>query len=377
MNQIQKVVTTFGGGGRDVYMLQVGRLMKNTPDTTRVGIVAAILSQYRDELIRNKCATRNPLLCNAVSLYNWMSMYYPKVLDVVLPVTDIHPGINLMLLILDPNSPITIDMLVGTKERDAPVYISQGWGGTELCMDPYKEWSDYLDKASSMITNGEESMNKLVGFRKNLVKSTGLDYAPSVELIANLYKDFQDTGKISGVDVYPQLTVQALYSGSKNIDRKVWQDQMRFIATCAFSGCCDAHITSGMDIDEELSQAVRFRPTQGYTSACTFTSLQNNYSSKEEYYAFLKWIFSTDLMYIPQSLNSEMATTTTAPYNGVEYGKICRTSILNNDYIKTQMVESMKGYSGPSANLTYLKQWAERDTKPKLGGKEHCFSSSK
>lgn len=350
---------TFQGGAKDQYVIQVGRLLKDSPDTLRVSVMASILTEYKIELLRDRCSRRNPLLVKAASLYNWLSLYNPQVLNVVLPITDIHPGINLMLLILDPLSPVTIEMLLGTGNNTDSVQVADGWRGCELTDNAYEDWANYLKKASSMVS-GEAVLAASNTYRNTISQNTSLDYASAVSLVNNMYNSVSKEGSLNGATVIPNATITAMYAGDKYKDRKMWQDQLRFVSTCAFSGSCDGNIVSGTDIDDELSQAVRFRPMQGYTSACTFTVLQGNYSSKDDYYAFLKWLYSTDLMYVPQSLDSRMCTSTSAPYNGVEYGKVSRTQILNNDYIKAQMVNSMKGTSKRSAALAYAMAWAGR-----------------
>lgn len=361
-----------GGGGKAnkkfMFAIQVGRQIKGSPDTMRVSMVGAILKDYRNELMRDRCARRNPLLVKAVSLYNWLSMYYPSILDSVLPITDIHPGVNLMLLILDPNSPVTVDMILGNGDSDAPVHISQGWKGIDVTNNPYTEWKDYLSKASKMLTNIDRARSNLRNFRKNVAESTKLDYSSSASLVTNMYKEFAGTGNVAGINVYPQDTVRTLYTGDMNKDRKLWQDQMRFVGTCAFSGSCDLHVVSAMDIDEELAQAVRFRPIQGYTNACVLTTINTAFEPKDDYYAYLKWLYSTDLMNMVKPLDSDMVKSTTSPYDGLEYGKINKKSILNNDHIKAQMVEAMKGSSKPSAVLTYAQEWSSKNRESSVGG---------
>lgn len=371
-NETERSTLGYSGGGsrnqKDTFNIQMGRLIKNSPDTVRVSIMASILTEYKIELIRDRCANRNPLLVKAASLYNWLSMYYPKVLNAVLPITDIHPGVNLMLLILDPGSPVTVEMLMGNKNVNDAVYISQGWRGVDITENAYGDWNKYLTNAAGMLTNNNEALTQLLTFRKNIVSSTGLDYAASVALVSNLYKDFMNSGNIAGNRVFPTETVSLMYTGEKNKDRKLWQDQLRFVATCAFSGSCEANILNGTDVDEELAQAVRFRPVQGYTSSCTLTTVNGNFMAKDEYYAFLKWLFSTDFMYFPQQLSSDLCTSTAAPYNGLEYGKVARNAILNNHFIKAEMVNSMRGLIVPSAFVTYAKEWASKSAQPMVGG---------
>lgn len=351
---------TIGGGGRDVYLLKVGKLISDSPDTVRVGIIANILNEYKNELMRDKCARRNPLLCKAASLYNWLSMYHPGVLEIVLPITDLHPGITLMLLILDPQSPITVAMLKGTGNPNDPVHIAQGWNCAEITTNPYQEWNAYLDKASSMVKNVDTTLNSLLEFRKKMVEHTRLDYSAAADAVSVLYRDFT-----SSFNVYPPKTVEVFFTGAKNVDRKLWQDQMRFVASCAFSGCCDAHIVTMNEVDDHLSQAVCFRPKQTYTAACSFTVLPDRLTNQSEYYAFLKWAFSTDFMYCPVSLNNAITSSTQAPYDGLEYSNISPKSILNNYYIRAQLLKSMHSNSPPSAQLLYGMEWLNRNNNGK------------
>ena len=343
---------TIGGGGKDVYMIRVGKLMSSSPDTLRVGIMASILNDYKNQLLYDKCARRNPLLIKAASLYNWLSMYYPNVLEVILPVTDIHPGVSLLLLLLDPQSPITVPMLCGTGNSNDPGYVAAGWAGAEITTDPYKEWTSYVNKASSMMRNIETTLGTLLEFRKKLVTGDELDYPSAASRVGSLYKE---------LNVYPPATMTAMYTGGKNTDRKLWQDQMRFVSGCAFSGVCDAHIvTTPQDVEEQLKQAVQFRPLQGYTNAATFTVMPDSLTNQDEYYAFLKWLFSTDLMYLPVSLESTIATSTKAPYDGTDYSSITPKSILNNYYIRNKLLQDMKTTTSQSAQLQYAVEWAKK-----------------
>ena len=340
------------GGGKDVYMIRVGKMMSNSPDTLRVGIVASILNDYKNQLLYDKCSRRNPLLTKAASLYNWLSMFYPNVLEVILPVTDIHPGVSLLLLLLDPQSPITVPMLCGTGNSNDPIHVANGWAGAEITTDPYKEWTSYVNRASSMMRNIEATLATLLEFRKKLVTGDELDYPSAASRVVSLYKD---------LNVYPAATMSAMYTGGKNTDRKLWQDQMRFVSGCAFNGVCDAHIiTTPQEVEEQLKQAVQFRPLQGYTNAATFTVMPDSLTNQDEYYAFLKWLFSTDLMYLPVSLDSTIATSTKAPYDGTDYSSITPKSILNNYYIRNKLLQDMKVTSTQSAQLQYAVEWARK-----------------
>jgi len=207
-----------------------------------------------------------------------------------------------------------------------------------------------------MSQNVEPSLKMLLDFRAKLVNTTNLDYAEAASVVSSLYREFVTT-----FNVYPTETAETFYVGAKNKDRKLWQDQMRFVAGCAFSGCCDAHIVTMDEVDDQLKQAVQFRPTQSYTSACTFTVLPDKLTNQDEYYAFLKWLFSTDFMYLPVSLDSAVATSTQPPYDGLMYSNISPKSILNNYYIRTQLLKSMRTSSPPPAQLVYGMEWLNRN----------------
>jgi hypothetical protein len=352
-----------GGGHKDQYIVNLGKILRDSPDTQRVFLVGCILNDYKQEMHHDKCARRNPLLTKAVSLYNWLSMYYPETLSVLLPTTDIHPGVNLMVSILDPNSILTQDLLFGTGNPTDPVHLQQGWRSADVYANPSAEWSEYVDSAAKTIPERAAFFEKINEFRNSLVRGTRLDHSDATEKILAQYRLFGDSGSLLGVKVIPDVTYKTLYEGAQFRDRKLWQDQMRFVCTCAFEGVATARF---VDDDEDLENAVRFRPTQSYTSAATMTYITNHFMAKDEYFACMKWLFSTDFMYIPDTLTGagSLSTFTSEPYNGEHKGTVKAKSILNHHRTKAQLLSAMAVPYQVSPSVVYSIQWLAGKTVP-------------
>ncbi|MDL1983178.1 MAG: hypothetical protein LWX54_03145 [Deltaproteobacteria bacterium] len=357
-----------GGNEKGAFLINVGNLIKDSPDTMRVSLLTYILVDYRNELLRNRCAIRNPLMLKAASLYNWMSMYYPDTLECILPVTDIHPGVNLMLFVLDPKSPVTDTMLFGSGDSCDDIQTYKGWGGADsICTNAAKEWQGWVDQASNLVGAGKQDYYCNINtFRNHLITSTQLDGGTSGTYMKKLYCTIQDNkgyafaGQKGGFRIFPEKTYNKMYAGSVNKDRKLWQDQLRYVATSSFAGAQEGVLVSAGALDDSFKQVVHFRPMQDYTTAATFTFTGGSYMSKDSFYLSMKWLFSTDFLYVPDSLGDDpqsLCFITCAPYDGTEYSNIRTKQILNNHHIKAQMTLAMRTPPSLPANLLYGLEW--------------------
>ena len=70
---------------------------------------------------------------------------------------------------LDPNSVITEEILLGTGDRNDGIEIATGWRNSIITQNPLKEWKLYLEQASRWCDNNHTQYFKdLLGNSKYL-----------------------------------------------------------------------------------------------------------------------------------------------------------------------------------------------------------------
>lgn len=347
------------GGSKNTFIVNIGRKLRSSSDARRVGMIANILSQYRAMYLSSNACQVNPLLDKGVSLYNWLEMYAPAVYQHCLVVTDIHPGINLLLLILDPNSPITDDLLFGDCESNA-VATRNGWNGSSVTSNSHKEWSDHLERASKWCSGNDDKgyLRSLNEIRNKLRK-----YQPR-DLVMKYYKD-----PLKYIKSTPEFEA-SLQHWYKNYPwRKLWQDEFRMVCTFGFSTLATVRITSLDDSDDIFRNMVTFRPsdTTKYDEAASFSFEGGNYQSKENDYLLSKFFMSTNFGYMPSSCtNEDSLCRYSLEKKGLSAkldGPVSMSDVCNCHKIKCDMFESMRGISNVNPELYYGLEFKLRKQK--------------
>uniref|UniRef100_A0A6C0LKD5 Uncharacterized protein n=1 Tax=viral metagenome TaxID=1070528 RepID=A0A6C0LKD5_9ZZZZ len=353
------------GGGN--YIVNVGNALKNSLDAQKIGMLATILAEYKTSILYpNKCDVKHPLLIKCVSLYNWIKMYKPELMKEILITMDINPGISLLILLLDPNSVITEEILLGTGDRNDGIEIATGWRNSIITQNPLKEWKLYLEQASRWCDNNHTQYFKnLLGIRNTFIKQQKIN----IEVLSReIKKVYSNVNEYVGKYITPEYKDIFNKRYSKTYPyRKLWEDQLRYVGTSIFTNNDTMTIVSTkQELIDSLQNAVSFRPMldMSYDRAATFTFEGGSYMSQEDYGLTCKWFFSTAFMYMTDG--NVLVERNNKPYNGTLDSAPKTDSIVNIHNINYKMLIKVKEEEYIDPNVLYSMQWRRKNDNAKL-----------
>ena len=351
---------TISGGSKSKFIVNIGKRLKNSSDARRIGMIASIISQYRATFISSREQV-NPLLEKGTSLYNWLYMYAPDVYQHCLIVTDVHPGINLLMLILDPHSPITDELLFGDP-GSKNVEGRNGWNAASVTTNSHAEWTKHLDRAARWTNNEKGYLKDIQRIRKNFTGKRGHDIR---SLVMSYYED--PISFIKGhIDPNASSVSQSLlewYGSPEHKYRKLWQDEFRLVALYGFTTLATVKFTAVDETDDIFRNMVTFRPYENtkYDQAASFSYDGGNYQSKENEYLLSKFFMSTNLGYMPSPCSNETSICSyPADKSGLSSkldGPVSASNVCNCHRIKCELFSQMKGVSRVNPELYYGLQW--------------------
>lgn len=342
------------------YINNIGKELNNSSDTHRVRLFSSIMNEYKKYLKNNQTGI-NPFLIKCVSLYNWLKNYANNTYLKIVTITDICPATTISIFILDPDSDITDEMLFGNQSEKNQV-LKIGWNNTIITRDPYKEWQEHLKKASQWSDKKNEYFSSLIKLRNNIICNQ--KYTPDTisKTITDIYTNYNKY-------IYQYCDETAIKYLNEMYgeypEKKKWQDMLRYICSIIFSGY-DIHHTR---ISEYMDNILSFRPLGNddiYERAARFTYDSRKYMSQEDYYSAFQWLFSTDFLYMPDSLTNEKSLVNKKsknPYSGQFNNKPNTTSIINCHAINFIILETNKRKEfKQSSEIMYGVQWQLQQT---------------
>lgn len=351
---------TISGGSKSKFIVNIGKRLKNSSDARRIGMIASIISQYRATFTSSREQV-NPLLEKGTSLYNWLFMYAPDVYQHCLIVTDIHPGINMLMLILDPHSPITDELLFGDPGA-RNVEGRNGWNGSSVTTNSHIEWAEHLDRAAKWTKSERGYLKSVQRIRKSFTGKRGHDIRSLVMAYYNdpipFIKEHIDPNASSVL-----TSLQDWYGPSEYKYRKLWQDEFRLVALYGFTTLATVKFTAVDETDDIFRNMVTFRPYENtkYDQAASFSYEGGNYQSKENDFLLSKFFMSTNLGYMPSSCSDESSI---CAYPGDKSGlsskldgPVSASNVCNCHRIKCELFSQMKGVSKVNPELYYGLQW--------------------
>tara|TARA_B110000908_G_C10265781_1_gene463776 strand:- start:3182 stop:5152 length:1971 start_codon:yes stop_codon:yes gene_type:complete len=348
---------SISGGSKHKFVVNIGKRLASSSDAKRIGLVANILGEYKASYISSR-DQRSPLLEKGVSLYNWLSMYATDVYEKCLLITDIHPGINLLMLILDPHSLITDELLFGSPDAQN-VHEHNGWNNSMVTTSPHNEWVEHVNKASKWTNDEAKYLKSLSRLRKKFDPRRSSDMR---SIIMSYYENPMLYLKDAAAN---NEVVQGLeeWYGSHSKYRKLWQDQFRLVATFGFSCLAEVKFVAVDDSDDIFRNMVTFRPFEDvrYDKAAEFSYEGGNYQSRENEFLLSKFFMSTNFGYMPSSMSeADSLCALTADAKGlcapldsaIRCGNIC-----NCHKIKYDLFKEMRSRSQVNPELFYGMQW--------------------
>lgn len=355
------------GGSRSKFVVNIGKRLASSSDARRISLIATILGEFKASFISTR-EQNNALLIKGVSLYNWLSMYAPEIYNKCLPITDIHPGINLLMLILDPYSLLTDNLLFGSNTGDN-VSQCKGWNNTVVTTSPHQEWVDHLNNASRWTKDEKGYLKTVQKYRRRLGNKKMNDLRA---MTMHCYEDPLETLKPFCSDAATYNKLEEWYNPQCKY-RKLWQDQFRLVATFGFACLAEVDFTAKDETDDVFRNMVTFRPYDNvhYDKAATFSYDGGNYQSRENDFLLSKFFMSTNFGYMPCNV-AEAESLINLPCDcsgfsaqldaAIRGGNVC-----NCHRIKYELFKDMKSSSGVNPELYYGIQWQLKQRRSKEG----------
>lgn len=320
-------LVTGGGNNRHQFFIKVGSIMKSNYEDTRVLMMYNLMSMSK----RSNNKDTNPWLLYCVSLYNWLSVEESKTLDVILPITDVHPGVTMAITLLDPMSPVTNEML-------------SRWGMGIMSTNAAEEWENFL---SRVVIKPQRTEDKQMSILRKIEKEKLTSDLPTIAV--NMYKtcEYQN--------YYPKDTVERFFSGPDGVYRKMWQDQVRCLITCSFVNSCDVSLVadnSKLEINDLRAHSADYR-----NNIFTTDTFIGNHAL---HHAFIRWFKSTDLLYLPTSLDSKITTYVSSTVT-TNTNKFKSNEVLNMYNVRRSLVKQMKSKDNTKIMTKYMKNRMSND----------------
>lgn len=282
---------------------------------SRGALASAIESSYNACMKVDHCRSHDPYLSHSVSLLNFLSTNYPDDLVKVLPMIDRDPMVTFYLLV-EPYKTKGSDYVLS----DSVLFGPKGWNGAtvfERAITEFRSYFEMSEKQTAPSAEDRSSGDLVVPFafrnpttvrsavdnmRLNILGDDGRksNKVNTPKGVCAAYESLAKQNAIDGIQpVLPDVTLAAL-PGSK----KLWQDELRFMVHAAMEEIRGMPEYLEDNFSEVISMLRFHRPGNDYASEVALASLEelrNNVAPQAEFTLLLKFINSTDFLYIPVS----------------------------------------------------------------------------
>lgn len=298
---------TRGGKGRGQYRGGADQL------TARQALASHVEAAYSACMRADHCRARDPYLISAVSLLNFLRVQHPDQLLKVLPMLDRDPAVTFYLL-LEPYKTSGGDYVLD----GAILFGPAGWNGAEIyegAVSEFESFFELIGQEASPSAEDAATGSPVVpyAFRDTQFVRSAVDEVRmqilgedgkkankinTPKAVRAVYRVLADKNAVAGAQpVLPDETVRAL-PGAK----KLWQDELRFVLHAALQELRQMPIFEDA-VFAEIIQTLRLqRPGNDYATEAALSSaeaLQANVAPQSEFLLLLKFINSTDFLYIP------------------------------------------------------------------------------
>lgn len=257
---------------------------------------------------QDRCRTHNPYLAKVVSLLNYLKANNAELLQTVMPVLDYDPVVTFYLL-LEPYKS-TGDYLI----PDSVLFGQGAWNGADAygnAVEEYKAVFRSMPTQQAMTATDPQSGQPAVPYvfrdraavmaqvdvvRQQIVNGQNPRQAP--QMVQDVYAVLATQNSIQGMSpILPDATLRAL-SGSK----KLWQDELRFIVHEALQTMRQMPVYT-TDVFASIVRDLRTAwPGNNYGDEIRLSNiadLRSNVAPRNEYLLLLKFVNSTDFLYMP------------------------------------------------------------------------------
>lgn len=281
----------------------------------REALATATEGAYSGCMQADQCRTHDPYLSHSVSLLNFLKTNYPAELIKVLPMIDRDPMVTFYLLV-EPYKTKGSDYVLA----DSVLFGAKGWNGAavfERAVTEFRSFFEMGEKQTAPSAEDRSSGEPVVpfvfrdpatvrsevdGMRLHILGDDGRkrNKVTTPKGVCAAYETLATQNTIGGIQpILPDATLAAL-PGSK----KLWQDELRFMVHAAMEEIRGMPEYLESNFAEVISMLRFQRPGNDYANELALASreeLQSNVAPQAEFALLLKFINSTDFLYIPVS----------------------------------------------------------------------------
>ena len=281
--------------------------------SARESMARTVEAEYAECMQSDRCVSHDPYLCKVVSLLNFIKVYHPKTLAVVLPMLDYNPFVTFYLL-LEPykttgNFIIPEGVLFGG---------SDSWCGVEMYKDAVNEYKAFFRSMSSQLeksATGSQSgipvvphayINRAgVGAQIDAARQTinaNKNPRSALKSVREIYNVLATQNYIRGMGPVLPDVVKMAQAGAK----KLWQDEFRFTIHEALEMLKGAPYEKST-LDAILGDIKHKYPGNDYENElvlCHASDISSNVGPRIELIMLMKFINSSDFLYLPVSPDS-------------------------------------------------------------------------
>jgi hypothetical protein len=280
---------------------------------SRQVLAANVESEYNNCMRADRCRTKDPYLAHTVSMLNFLKGKRPELLVMVLPIIDRDPAVTFYLLV-EPYKTSGSDFVL----PDEVLFGDSGWNGASIYEGAVSEFEGYFGSLSAQGAPSAEDRSsgdpvvpyvyRDAGYIRSAIDNVRLQIVgadghnankvTTPKLVHQVYESLIAQNAIGGAQpILPDDTIRLL-PGSK----KLWQDELRFMLHAALQTLRkEAAYNEGSFA--EIVRMLRFsRPGNNYSAEASLSNvelLQSNVAPQAEFEMLLKFINSTDFLYIP------------------------------------------------------------------------------
>jgi hypothetical protein len=283
------------------------------PLSSRQTLASNVEAAFDTCMRADKCRTRDPYLDHAVSLLNFLQANHPGLLVAVLPMIDRDPAVTFYLLV-EPYKTAGADRVLDESVLFGP----RGWNGAQIYEGAVSEFEGFfeaLEKQEAPSAEDRSSGDPVVPFvfRGPTFVRSAVDNV-RLQILGTDGRNGNKVRTPSAVHaVYEVLVAQNAIAGAQPIlpddtirllpgSKKLWQDELRFMLHAAMQEMRGEPVYNRGTF-AEIVRMLRFqRPGNDYSSEAALSNLgmlRQNVAPQAEYMLLVKFVNSTDFLYIP------------------------------------------------------------------------------
>jgi hypothetical protein len=291
-----------GGAGKELTML-----------SSRATLAVEVEAAFDQCMRTDRCRTQDPYLSHTVSLLNFLQGSHPELLVTVLPIIDRDPAVSFYLLV-EPYKETPADFLI----PDNVLFGASGWNAAKIYEGAVSEFEGFFEllgrqtapSAQDPVTaepvvpyifrDVEYVRSAIDSVRLNIIGEDGgrANKVKTPRQVREAYEVLISQNTIASIcPVLPNDTIRAL-PGTK----KLWQDELRFILHAGLKEIREWPVYE-KDKFAGLIRLLRFHWRGDHYSKesalSNFKELENNVDPRAEFDLLVKFISSSDFLYVP------------------------------------------------------------------------------